>query len=217
LSATAVHGVTAQVAIVVGSLLRNDGIPEGLILATETTGRTWRRLATEAHDLNRVTFQAVYFGDRLRGWVAGIRVDSQGLTRAVIFRTEDGGNHWREGTLLGDQELLVSSVHSLQFSTDRDGMVTVMVATPAGERAETTYATEDAGRTWNVSSFRESVALRVSDGSTSMVDDTQGFRVRPSDLPGVTRVEGTASGGRDWMPLCELSVRDLDTYYGLGR
>jgi hypothetical protein len=96
-------------------------------------------------------------------------------------------------------------------------MVTVMVATPSGERAETTYVTEDAGRTWNVSSFRESVALRVSDGSSSMVDDTQGFRVRPSNLPGVTQFEGTASGGRDWMPLCELSVRDLDTYYGLGR
>jgi photosystem II stability/assembly factor-like uncharacterized protein len=217
LVATAIHGVSPDVAFVVGNLVRTDGVPEGLILGTETRGRTWRRMATEVHDLARVNFQTVFFGDRLRGWVGGVRVDAVGNTKAVVFRTQDGGNHWREAALLGDEGLLVSAVHSLRFTSDSEGTITVMVIADTGERSETTYITQDAGRSWSVNQYRASVALRATDESTSMVDESHGFRVRPGDLPGVTVLHGTASGGRDWMPICDLTVRNLDTYFGQGR
>lgn len=217
LSPAAVHAVTPQALVVVGSLERTDGTPEGLILSSETSGRTWRRLGSEVHDLRRVVFQTVYFSDRLRGWAGGVRVDPAGSTRAIVFRTEDGGNHWREVPLLLDPELIVTLVHSLAFSSDTEGTVTAMVTLPGGERKETRFGTTDAGRTWNVLQFRDSVALRATDESVSMLDDIQGFRIRTTDLPGVTSVDATASGGRDWMPIAELSARNLDTYYGQGR
>jgi hypothetical protein len=42
---------------------------------------------------------------------------------------------------------------------------------------------------------------------------TNGFQLRRSDRPGVTIVEVTASGGKDWMPVSELSLSYVPSFY----
>ncbi|MEE2713926.1 MAG: hypothetical protein VX913_14240 [Planctomycetota bacterium] len=210
----AIHAVSVEEFIITGSLTRTDGTPEGLILTTHTGGRTWRRLAAEVHDLKRTTFQAVFFSDRLRGWVGGVRVDAQGRARPVVFRTDDAGNHWSAVTLIQDPEAMVSEVHSLAFTSDRQGSVTVTLRDPATrETRETTFMTDDAGRSWTVGAYREKPTVPFRDQTSSMVDRERGFRLRKSQYPGVTLVEATISEGRDWMPVSELSIGALATYY----
>ncbi len=210
----AIHAVSVEEFVITGSLTRTDGTPEGLILSTHTGGRTWRRLAVEVHDLARTTFQTVYFADRLRGWVGGVRVDSQGRARSVLFRTEDAGNHWSEVGLVQDPEATVSEVHSLDFTSDSVGSVSVTLHDPTtSETRETTFATGDGGRSWVVAAYREKATLPFRDQTSSMVDRERGFRLRKSRYPGVTLVEATISEGRDWMPVSELSIGALATYY----
>ena len=217
LEGRAVHAISPHAMVVVGNLYRQDGTPEGMILSTETDGRTWRRYASEVHDLRNLVFQTVHYTDRLRGWVGGVRTDADGQTRAVVFRTSDGGNHWREVPLLIGNEMALESLHSLNFTSDTDGSIVALGRDTDGALKETEFSTTDAGRSWLVSRYREGVAVSVESETTSMVDEQRGFRVRPSQLSGVAVVEATASSGLDWMPVCDLTVRNLDTYYGLGR
>lgn len=210
----ALHAVTAKHVVVIGNIERNDGTPEGLILQSESGGATWHRRAVEVHDLGRVSFQSVYFGDRVRGWVAGIRVDTEGRTRPIIFRTEDGGNHWRETFLPQDPELVATEVHNLLFTSDRDGAVGVSFTDPSsGQEKESFFVTQDAGRSWVVSTWRQDPKQPVYDQTQSFVDPKLGFRLTRTDYPGITIVETTGSGGQDWMPVCELSLSLLSTYY----
>lgn len=214
LEPVAIYAVSTQEFVVTGSLKRTDGTPEGLILTTQTGGRTWRRLGCEVHDLGRVTFQAVFFSDRLRGWVGGVRVDPQGRSRPVVFRTEDAGNHWTEVALVQDPNATVSQIHTLAFTSDTEGAVSVTLTDPAsGETRETTYNTSDGGRSWSVGVYREQSDAESRQQSQSMVDRQRGFRLRKSRYPGVTLVEATISEGRDWMPVSELSLGALSTYY----
>lgn len=214
LDPVAIHAVSSRELYVAGSMSRIDGTPEGLILATETAGRTWRRLAVEVHDLGRLTFQCVFFSDRLRGWVGGIRVDDQGRTRGVIYRTQDGGNHWREVPLIQEDDVLISELHTLVFTSDSEGSVGVSLSEGStGEITETTFSTNDAGRSWSVTAYREKAKVPFRDNTRSMVDEQRGFRLRKSELPGITLVEATASEGKDWMPISQLSLSALHTYY----
>ena len=214
LDPVAIHALSTFELYVVGSVTLNDGNPEGLILASETGGRTWRRLAVEVHDLGRTTFQTVHFADRLRGWVGGLRVDDRGRTRGVVFRTEDGGNHWRETMLVQDPNVLISQIHSIAFVSDLEGAVVLSILAPgAKEPRQTAYVTRDAGRTWSVASYREVAKVPFVDHSRSMLDVKRGFRLRKSKFPGIHVIESTVSEGKDWMPISEISVAALNTYY----
>lgn len=214
LDPVAIHAVSTRELIVTGSLTRKDGTPEGLILSTSDAGKTWRRLGVEVHDLRRVTFQDVFYADRLRGWVGGVRVDVQGRARPTVFRTEDGGNRWRETALVQDPEAVVSEVHSLAFVSDTDGTVGVTMKDPkTGATRETLFITDDGGRSWTASQYREKPRLPFHDQTTTMVDERRGFRLARSRYPGVTNVEATISQGQDWMPVAELSLGALSTYY----
>lgn len=214
LNPVAIHAVSHREMVVTGTLTRNDGVPEGLILTSQTGGLKWHRCAVEVHDLKHLNFQTLFFSDRLRGWVGGLRVDGRGRTRPVIFLTEDAGNHWREVPLLQDPEVTVTAIHSLAFTSDSEGSVACTLRDPdSGETRGTTYATLDGGLTWVVESFREPPSVPFQAQTRSMVDQQSGFRLRRSPYPGVTFVEATASEGRDWMPVSELSVSGLATYY----
>ena len=151
LRAMAIHAVSINEAFIAGNLLLLDGVPEGLMLRSEDGGRTWVRMGFEVHDLRRVTFQTLFFADRLRGWVGGIRVRDDGATLPLIFRTFDGGNHWREMALPMDPGMLVTEIHSLAFANDETGLVAVQTADPDTLKVtETWFGTADAGRTWEV-------------------------------------------------------------------
>lgn len=214
LNPAALHAVSPKEIYVVGHLACLDGTPEGLILSSETGGESWRRHAVEVHDLRRVTFQCVTYADRLNGWVGGIRTDAEGRTRPTVFRTEDGGNRWREFRLPQDPGLLALQVHDLVFTSEADGAVGVTFAeTPGGPEKESYFVTQDGGRSWVAKSYREAPKAPVYDQTVSFIDEMRGFRIVPTTAPGVTRLEVTGSGGKDWMPVQDLQVADLATYY----
>jgi len=212
----AIHAVSPQVVFVCGNLLLEDGTPEGLVLRSEDGGRRWARTAFEVRDLRRVTCQTVFFTDRLRGWVGAIRVTDEGVTRPIVLVTTDGGNHWRERVLPMAPSMIVTEIHSLSFDSEEVGTVVVQTADPETFKlTETWYGTSDGGRNWEVldDRFRVAPAPRVATSTAAMVDKKRGFRLRPGADGGVTYVETTASGGKDWLPVHEMSLAALDTYY----
>lgn len=216
LRALALHAVSEQEVFVCGDLLLPDGAPEGLILRSEDGGRSWTRAGFEAHDLRNVTFHCVFFGDRLRGWLGGIRVTPEGRTEPFVFRTQDGGNHWRAHVLPIDAGELVTEVHSVNFTGDETGTVVVQSADPVNFKiTETWFGSSDAGFTWEVldDRFRSPPLPRLEAPNTIMVNKKQGFRLTPGNFPGSTFVEITASGGRDWLPVHELKLGNLPSYY----
>jgi len=183
----ALHPVSIQEAFICGNLLLPDGSPEGLIMRSEDGGKSWTRMGFEVHDLTRVSFQTIYYTDRLRGWVGGIRITPDGRTLPFVFRTEDGGNHWREHPLLMDQSNLVTEIHSLSFTADETGTVIVQSTDPETFKlTETWYGTTDGGETWEVldEKFRTDPLPRLEEPSLVMVDKKHGFRLSPGPHTG---------------------------------
>lgn len=212
----AVHAVSQNEVFAVGVARRNDDTPEGLILGSTDGGRNWRRLAYAHHDLGRVVFSSVWFNDRLRGWVGGVRTHSDGRTVPVVFATSDGGNRWREVELLQDSRALTTGVHGLNFTDDREGSVQVELVDPASGGVHTTvFRSVDAGRTWIAATWRGPLAV-PADPTKSWVgaDQTVGSRLTPTGLPGVTAVQKTASSGRDWVEMSVLEAGQMDSWWG---
>jgi photosystem II stability/assembly factor-like uncharacterized protein len=210
----AIWAVSPEEITVVGSMTLKTGMPQGLILQTETAGRTWRRCAIEVHDLDGVTFQAACFLDRLRGWVAGVRHDQEGHTRPVVFSTRDGANRWREVFLPIDPAFEVTRVHSLKFIDDDEGSVEVLGRAPgSGALVQTSFSSSDGGRSWTVTSYRAENPEPAPDATVHFIDEEQGFRLRPAPYAGVTLVEATATRGEDWMPVTQIALAALPLYY----
>lgn len=201
---------------VVGELDRKDGLVEGLVLATGDTGRHWRRSASEHVDMRSFKPSTIHFVDRLRGWIGGRRITQEGLHRAVVLRTYDGGSHWLEQVLPAGDDITIDDVHSLEFATDFDGVLSVMTTTAAEPTAkETVYVTRDGGRSWTVAQFREPPKTPPASRTECFLpaSATNGFRVRRSSRPGVVLCETTASGGADWMPVSEFSPSFAATWF----
>jgi photosystem II stability/assembly factor-like uncharacterized protein len=200
----------------IGELDVKDGGSEGLILATFDTGRHWKRFAGEHIDLASVKPSTIHFIDRLRGWIGARRITQEGIHRAVVLRTYDGGGHWIEQTLPISDDVKIEDVHSLEFATDFDGVISVMTAV-AGDAAakETIFVTRDGGRSWTVAQFREPSKTPPATRSECLApaSSTNGFRVRRSTRPGVVLCETTASGGLDWMPVAEFSPSYVSSWY----
>jgi photosystem II stability/assembly factor-like uncharacterized protein len=212
----ALHALSDTHVVVVGSLTTTTGAPEGLIVWTPDAGKRWHRVATEIHDLSNVTFTSVYFSDRVRGWVAGRRVTPEGVHRAVVFRTVDGGNHWSEVTLPASDQVLVQDVPIMTFESDQRGEVVVSYRDPKSDAStESIYHTNDGGKIWTIAAFSQPTKPRTDERLVSWLNKSKGnaFRLRRSERPGVTVLESTASGGKDWMTVSELSVSYIPSFY----
>jgi photosystem II stability/assembly factor-like uncharacterized protein len=216
LDATAIHALSTTHIWVAGDLITTGGAPEGLILWSTDAGKRGHRAGFEIHDLSNVTFTDIYFTDRMRGWVAGRRVTAEGVHRAIVFWTLDGGNHWFEVTLPAADQVAIEDVHSVGFKSDTEGQLVVSYRdAKTSTVTETVYQTNDGGRTWAVSTFAQPPKAKTDDRAVSWfnVAKTNGFRLRRSERPGVTVLEETASGGKDWMPVSELSVSYIPSFY----
>lgn len=212
----AIHALSRNDLWVAGDLATTGGTPEGLILWSNDAGNRWRRSGSEIHDLGNLTFSSIYFTDRIRGWIAGKRITAEGVHRGVVFRTVDGGNHWTEVTLPAGDQVAIEDLHSIAFKSDTDGEVVVAYRDPATSNVtESVYTTVDGGRVWSISSFAQAAKAPASDRSLCYfnVTKTNAYRLRRSERPGVTVVEETASGGKDWMPVSEISLSYIPSFY----
>jgi photosystem II stability/assembly factor-like uncharacterized protein len=201
---------------VAGDLTTTAGAPEGLILWTDDGGQRWHRAGSEINDLSNLSFTAVYFTDRLRGWIAGKRTTPEGVQRGVVFRTKDGGNHWTEVVLPAKDDVVIEDLHSVAFKSDTDGEVLVSYRDPkTSEVKESVYQTTDGGRVWTIASFLQEPRAKTGDRAVSYFNaaKTNGFQLRRSERAGVTMLEVTASGGKDWMPVSELSLSYVPSFY----
>ena len=71
-----------------------DGLPVGLIMATDDGGATWN--AQDASSAGKeAELYSVSCVDAKRGWVVGLSLNSDGVTKhSVILATSDGGATW---------------------------------------------------------------------------------------------------------------------------
>lgn len=212
----AMHALSTTDLWVAGDLTTTCGAPEGLILWTDDAGHRWHRAGVEINDLSNLTFTAIYFSDRLRGWLAGKRIMPDGVQRAVIFRTKDGGNHWNEAVLAARDDAVIEDLSSVTFKTDTEGEVVVAYRDPqTSEVKESVYQTTDGGRVWTVTSYLQAPKAKTEDRMISYVNATKtnGFRLLRSPRAGVTVLEMTASGGKDWTPMAEISLSHVSSFY----
>jgi photosystem II stability/assembly factor-like uncharacterized protein len=212
----AIHALSPTDLWLAGDLTTTSGTHEGLILWTTDGGKNWRRAGSEIHDLGSTSFTAVYFTDRVRGWIGGKRITPEGVQRGVIFRTGDGGNHWTEMSLSASDDVVIEDLHSMSFKSDTEGEVVVAYRDrKSSEVTESVYQTLDGGRVWAVTSFAQAPKAKATDRTVSYYNTakTNGYRVRRSDRPGVTVLETTASAGKDWMVVSELSISYIPSFY----
>lgn len=201
---------------VVGSLTHVDGSFEGIILRSENGARTWHRIGWETGRMPGVRITSVHVSDRHRAWVGGVRKSSSGTNksvRAVVLRTEDGGNRFREFELPASDKLEPVDVRDIAFLNDFDGMLNV-VSLDGDKKVVSTWSTGDGGRSWSVAEMNASETSKKGSDRRVALDARrgQGFRLRASDRAGVTIVEETASGGKDWMPVSELALGYVTTW-----
>ena len=216
-----IRSISDDEAVVIGHFNRRDGRKEGLILITQSQGMAWKRVGHEVHDLKGVSFSVAWFADRLRGWVGGVRTHLDGRTEAIMWRTSDGGNHWREAILPIDNDVEVELLHSLNFNrSDTEGAVAVrMKHRESGEPLETAFATTNAGRAWSVAGglYRyKPVGILINPTESYHVPPVRGWRIRRGHTIGETWVDVTGSGGKEWRPTGSgpLSLAAIDTWYG---
>ena len=212
----AIHALSPTDLWVAGDLTTTSGTHEGLILWTTDGGKNWRRAGSEIHDLGNTAFTAVYFTDRILGWIGGKQTTPEGVQRAVIFRTTDGGNHWTEMSLSAGDDVVIEDLHSMSFKSDTEGEVVVAYRDrKTNDVTESVYQTLDGGRVWAVSSFAQAPKAKTTDRTVSYYNTakTNAYRLRRSDRPGVTVLESTASAGKDWMVVSELSVSYIPSFY----
>ena len=211
---TAVHALSEDVLYVCGWLDRHDGGSEGLILRSDDAGAHWRRVGAETARMDGFVPQALAFADARRGWVAGVRVGETG-TNAVVLRTTDGGGHWRERAIAVPRAEFVSHLQSLSFDNDDVGRVEVVyLDAETGAYAANRYRTQDGGRHWIVSAFRDVADDEVVDGAWHDISDSQAYRLRPLDADGVQVLEFSASAGKTWRRVAEFHVSRFAEFYG---
>lgn len=211
---TAVHAISPRELVVAGHLVCADGTPEGLVLFTSDGGKSWRRHAVETLPIQRLRLDCISFADRLRGWIAGIRVDEQGHTRAVVLRTEDAGNHWRESLVPLQTDIVLTGIQSLLRETDNDGSITVTtVDMKSGEANECAFKSVDGGRSWLGLTWMQPSTMPITDFSACTLGSGQGFRLRAGAGAGCTLLEMTGNDGTSWMPVSELTLSALPSYY----
>lgn len=209
-----VHAMSPASVVVAGHMLCSDGSPEGLVLMSHDGGKRWRRTAIEHLANARLRFDCISFSDHLRGWIAGVQLAEDGSTGAVVFRTEDGGNHWRSSVVPMQKDIVLTGIQSLKRDSDADGVVVVRsVDEKSGKPVECAFKSTDGGRSWMGLTWMQPTTAQATDHSSCTLGNGQGFRVKPGATEGCTVVEITGNSGTTWMPVSELSLAALATYY----
>lgn len=212
----AIASSTPRDAWVVGSLQHRDGGFEGVVLKSEDGARNWRRIGYETGTMPGLRITSVHVSDRHRAWLGGVRRsagEGRKSVRAVVLRTEDGGNRFREFELPASDKFEPVDVRDIMFPNDFDGMLNV-VSLEGDKRVLSAWRTADGGRSWSVAEMNVPEASKKSGDRRVALDARRGvgFRLRASERAGITIVEESASGGKDWMPISELALGYLSTW-----
>src|SRR5579885_619025 len=117
----------------------------GGILSTADGGRTWRGLASPCPDGAR----GVSMVSARRGWLLCVRILGVGNADKTVYRTDDGGVHWRRLAHVGfapRQRRFAGGLHlygypqGIAFARDGTGVL--------WESRGTLFLTRDGGRHW---------------------------------------------------------------------
>ncbi len=103
----------------------------------------------------RPSWQDVYFGDPLHGWVVGLVAAGTGVQTGFIARTDDGGTTWVQDTVLPTDIQQNSLLSAVRFAGNEGWVV--------GDNGIILH-TGDAGSTWeNQSTGLADTAIRLTD------------------------------------------------------
>ncbi len=205
-SPSAITAVSTRDVWVVGALDRVSGGSDGLVLQSEDGGRRWRRIGYESGMMSGTRLTAVHVLDRHRAWVAGVKTVA-GVSKAVVFRTEDSGNRFREIELPINPTVVPKDILDLKFDTDFNGSLSLISATGTGK-----WRTDDGGRSWTMDSWTTTAEAGAHRMVSIHPTRGYGFRLKASTRPGVTIVEESANQGKDWMPVSEIAVGYVSTW-----
>ncbi len=135
----------------------------GTFTRTIDGGQTW----TESIVAASLNLYAVFFADAKDGWAAG--ESSEGwpnrFAHAVLFHTEDGGEHWLvQLTLENFQSFHLSSFSSLSFLNSEHGWVGGFVESIGDQYGPygIVFGTEDGGKHWRfLSRVKEEMGINA--------------------------------------------------------
>jgi photosystem II stability/assembly factor-like uncharacterized protein len=178
-----------------------DQPPHLQVGLTGNGGASWRYAPVDLSHIDYVlsappSIASMSFSDRMHGWMLIDASSSQLSRRGYLFRTTDGGTHWR---------LLTAPPidGGISFGSARNGVMTDAL-NPYSDTA--VWHTKDGGRTWAASSlpFPEHCPRCVVDqiSSASFYDAEDAMLTAIIRVPGIddfVSVEyGTTDGGATW-------------------
>ena len=178
-----------------------DRPPRLQVAMTSNRGVSWSYAAVDMGHVDYVpsappSIASISFSDRMHGWMLIDASSSQLSRRGYLFRTMDGGTHWR---LLPAPPI----VGGIGFGSARNGVMTDAL-NPYSDAA--IWHTKDGGRTWAASSlpFPERCQRCVVDQiSRAFFYDAEDAMltavVRAPGIDDFVSVEyGTTDGGATW-------------------
>jgi photosystem II stability/assembly factor-like uncharacterized protein len=123
---------------IVGSINKDDVVVDSLVLQTEDSGTTWKRVIVPT----KVELIHLDFVNENKGWIVG--------EKGTILATEDAGGTWVAQTTKTE-----ATIYSVDFRNDKEGIA-------AGSKG-LILRTEDGGKTWiNATTKSPNTLWRVS-------------------------------------------------------
>ncbi|MBA4420842.1 MAG: hypothetical protein C0391_06815 [Anaerolinea sp.] len=121
------------------------------VLRTIDGGKSWvdTRLAYEAGRDPNSTRLASFFLDENIAWVAPYMTALPPLGEQVIWRTDDGGRHWKAATIPVDGLMEAFSISHIQFINAYHGWLMAHVGAGMNHDYIVIYRTGDGGETWD--------------------------------------------------------------------
>lgn len=212
-----------DVAMVTGQ----DGwaLASGSVVVTRDAGRKWRRVTPAGFpptsaQLFTVGSIAAAFPTARDGVVAQERAST-----IRVWRTTDGGLHWKVGTWTAPETDVLRVFHgslSMTFTNAREGLIMLSSQGNAGSTTDVLLATSDGGRHWHLlRNTTKNLAAYLGLSPTTALGDISDLSLSPSGrgLASINTVIGgrawvltTANGGQSWasrtLPLPPGSTQD---------